>query len=222
MGYLIAALAATAGGPLLYRLLHERPGLTRYVDRFVYVAVPLLVALEILPLSWERRSVIPLLAVGAGLLLPTWIGSASQALRRGTEAVALAVVLTGLLLHSFFDGAGLATVPAAGATGAPSGAAFGLAVVTHRWIEGLVVWWIVRPDRGVKAAVLAVGGVLLTTTFGFALGRELLSGGSAGQGTTELYQALVAGSLLHVIFHQGRHAHAHAHAGDGTPGDPAH
>jgi hypothetical protein len=204
--YLIAALAANAVGPLLYRLLHERPALTRHVDRFVYVTVPLLVAWEILPSAWGSRSVVPLLALGIGVLVPLGIGHASQPLRRGADAVTLVVVLSGLLLHALSDGAGLAPLVEEG-----SEWAFGLAVVIHRWIEGLIVWWIVRPARGVAAATLAVAGVLLTTTAGFALGRELLSGTEAGGGAVELYRALVAGSLLHVIFHQGRHDHAHGH-----------
>ena len=204
MGFLIAALVATAAGPLLYRVLHERPSLTRHVDGFVYVAVPLLVAWQILPAAWERRSVLPLAALAAGLLLPMWVGRASQPLRQGTDAVTLVVVLSGLLLHTLFEGAALAPLVAG-----QSAVAFGLAIVLHRVVEGLVVWWILRPSRGVRAAVVGVSAVLLLTTLGFVLGRELL--GAADGTTATVYQALVAGSLLHVIFHQGRHAHTHAH-----------
>jgi hypothetical protein len=87
-----------------------------------------------------------------------------------------------------------------------------LAVVLHRVVEGLVVWWILRPSHGVKAAVAGVAAVILVTVLGFALGRELL-GGETGGGAVEIYEALVAGSLLHVILHQGRLAHSHTGAG---------
>jgi len=203
LGFLIAALVATAAGPLLYRLLHERPGLTRLVDGFVYVAVPLLVAWQILPMVWERRSVLPLVALAAGLLLPMWAGRASQPLRQGTDALTLVVVLSGLLLHALFDGAALGPLGAG-----QSAVAFGLAIVLHRTVEGLVVWWLLQPSRGASAALLGVSAVLALTALGFALGRELL--GAADGTTATVYQALVAGSLLHVIFHQGRHAHTHA------------
>jgi hypothetical protein len=209
LGYLIAAIAATAGGPLLYGLLHERPSLTRYVDLFVYVAVPLLVVWQVLPSAWESRSVVPLLALGAGFFVPLWIGwigRTSDTLAHGTDAVTLLVGLSGLLLHALFEGAGLA--PLAQGRSAP---AFGLAVVLHRLVEGLVVWWILRPSRGVKAAVGGVAAVVLVTVLGFGLGRGLLGGQTSG-GAVEIYEALVAGSLLHVILHQGRHAHTHAHA----------
>jgi hypothetical protein len=55
-GYLVAVLAAPLAGPLLYRLLHDRPDAVRLVDGFVYVAVPVLVALQVLPSAWEHRS----------------------------------------------------------------------------------------------------------------------------------------------------------------------
>jgi hypothetical protein len=62
----------------------------------------------------------------------------------------------------------------------------------------------------VQAAVGGVAAVVLVTVLGFALGTELI-GGDTGGGAVEIYEALVAGSLLHVILHQGRHAHTHAH-----------
>jgi hypothetical protein len=206
LGYLIAALGATAAGPLLYGLLHDRPSLRRHVDGFVYLAVPLLVAWQILPAAWERRSVVLLLGLAAGLLLPMWVGRASQALRHGTDAVTLAVVMSGVLLHSLFDGAALAPLAAG-----RSAAAFGLALVLHRALEGLVVWWIFRPAKGVWWAAAACGALLLTIATGFALGSELLGGSSgSNDAAVEIFEAFVAGSLLHVVFHQGRHAHAHA------------
>jgi hypothetical protein len=200
--YLIAALAATAAGPFLYGVLHDRPGLRRHVDGFVYAAVPLLVAVQILPVAWASRSVAPLLALGAGFLLPMWIGRASQSLRQGTDAVTLLVVMSGLLLHSLFEGAALAPLAAG-----RSGVAFGLALVLHRVVEGLVVWWILRPARGIGAALAGLTALLLTTVVGFALGSELM-GGTEGV-AVDVFEAMVAGSLLHVVFHQGRHAHTH-------------
>lgn len=206
MGYLIAAVAATAGGPFLYGLLHERPRLTRYVDLFVYLVVPLLVVWQIAPTAWEGRTVLPILALGAGLVVPLWIGRLSRPLAQSTDAVTLVLVLSGLLLHALFEGAGLA--PLAEGRSAP---AFGLAVVLHRVVEGLVVWWILRPGRGASAAAAGVAAVMLMTTLGFLLGVELLAGGEVSGAAVAIYQALVAGSLLHVIFHQGRQAHTHAH-----------
>jgi zinc transporter ZupT len=202
LGYLIVALAAPLAGPLLYHLLHERPRAARVLDRFVYLAVPALVAWQIVPDAWARRSVLPLLAVGVGVLLPTWIERASHWLAHRTDAAALLVGLSGLLLHTLLEGAALAPLES-DASGVP----FALAVMLHRILEGLVVWWLLRPRYGFGAATAGVALLLGATVAGFTLGVELLGGvDSAGVG---LYQAFVAGSLVHVVFHQGRHDHAH-------------
>ncbi len=201
LGYLIAALAAPAAGPLLYRLLHERPGAARVLDRFVYAAVPLLVAWQVVPDAWERRSVLPLLAVGAGVLIPTWIERASHALRHRTDAVALLVGLSGLVLHSLAEGAALAPVDANPVV------TFAFAVTLHRVLEGLVLWWLLRPRYGIAAATAGIALLLVSTVAGLGLGLELLAG--VGGAAVALYQALVAGSLVHVVFHQGRHDHSH-------------
>ena len=49
MGYLIAVALTPLVGPLLYRALHDEPRAVEAVDNFVYVAVPILVAWQVLP-----------------------------------------------------------------------------------------------------------------------------------------------------------------------------
>ena len=193
--------AAPVAGPLLYAVLHERPTLVRLVDGFVYVAVPLLVAWQVLPHAWEERSVVTLLAVAAGFVVPTAVERISHVLERHTDRVALVVGLSGLLVHGVLEGAAFAPV-----TGTVP-VAFALAVILHRVPVGLVVWWLMRPRYGVLAAATGVGLVVATTLAGYAVGMEVL-GGVHGTGV-ELYQAFVSGTLVHVVFHQGRHDHTH-------------
>ncbi len=202
MAYLIAALAAPLAGPLLYGLLHERPRAARVLDRGVYVLVPFLVAWQVIPEAWERRTVWPLLAVVAGVLIPTWIERASHSLRHRTDGAALLIGLSGVLLHSLLEGAALAPIETA-----PPGLAFGLAVTLHRIAEGLIIWWLLRPRYGIALASAGVALLLGATGTGVLLGLELLGG--AETAGVSIYQALVAGSLVHVVFHQGRHDHTH-------------
>ncbi|MEQ1858231.1 MAG: hypothetical protein ABL963_17395, partial [Longimicrobiales bacterium] len=77
----------------------------------------------------------------------------------------------------------------------------------HRIAEGLVIWWLLRPRYGVGAAAAGVALLLAATVAGVVLGLEFLAGvDSTG---VAVYQAFVAGSLVHVVFHQGRHDHTH-------------
>lgn len=202
MGYLIAATAAPLLGPLLYRVLHGHPKAFHLVDGFVYVAVPLLVAWQVLPHAWEERSLLALAALGAGFLLPALIEGASHAFAEQTDNLAIVVGLSGIALHALLEGAAL--VPGENGVEAP----FALAVVLHRVPVGLVVWWLIRPRFGTAAASVGVGSFTIATLAGYGLGTELL--GAAHGPAAQIYQAFVSGSLVHVVFHQGRHDHDHA------------
>ncbi len=207
MGYLIVAATAPLLGPLLYRVLHPRPRAARLVDGFVYLAVPFLVAWQILPHAWIERSLVPIAVVAAGFVVPAIVERAFQAVADQTDNLALVVGVSGLALHALLEGAAFA--PGVGAVDE----AFALAVILHRIPVGLVIWWLIRPRFGQVAAGLGVASVVFATLGGYGLGAELLAGGHGGG--AELYQYFVSGSLVHVVYHQGRHDHDHDHAHHG-------
>lgn len=214
MIWVIAAIAAPALGPLLYRQLHPKPTAVRFVDGFVYFAVPALVAWQVLPHAWAERSPALILALAVGFFLPAAVERASHALAERTDDLALIVGLSGIALHAGLEGTAL--VP--GDTGVEL--PFALAVILHRIPVGLVIWWLIRPRFGIPAAAAGVGSVMLATALGFVIGTELL--GDAHYAGFELYQALVSGSLVHVVFHQGRHDHNHDHDHHHPHGEPGH
>ena len=206
MAWLIAALAAPVVGPLLYRLLHDRPRAVELVDGFVYVAVPILVAWQVLPHAWEDRDPLAVVALAAGFLLPGIVEKASHVLADRTDNVAMVVGISGLVLHAMLEGA--AFLPGS----APVDVPFALAVTLHRIPVSLVIWWLICPRFGSTWAATGVGSIVLATLAGYGLGAELLSG--VHSGAAELYQAFVSGSLVHVVYHQGRHDHDHGHEDD--------
>jgi zinc transporter ZupT len=201
MSWLVAAVAAPVFGPILYRLLHDHPRAVRLVDGSVYVAVPVLVAVQVLPHAWEERSLLVVAALVAGLLVPEGIERLSHVLERYTDDVALLVGLTGLVVHGLLEGGAFA--PNDGSVDT----LFALAVVLHRVPVGLVVWWLLRPRHGALAASIGIGLLMGSTLVGWVVGTEVL-GGVHGVGM-EVYQAFVSGTLVHVVFHQGRHDHTH-------------
>ena len=110
-------------------------------------------------------------------------------------------LMIGLCLHAFLEG--VAFSPGSDALRGP----FVAAVTLHRIPVGLVIWWLISPRHGHPSAAAAVASIPIATALGYAAGIEFL-GEWQGQGV-ELYQAFVAGSLIHVVFHQGRHDHRH-------------
>ena len=201
MTYFIFALVAPVIGAMLYRSLHRRDRAVRLVDGFVYFAVPALIAVQIIPHLIEERSALLLVLVAAGAVVPSLFERASRLLERYTDDLAILVGLSGLLVHEALEGAAFAPL------GSSVDPAFAWAVILHRVPAGLVIWWLVRPRHGIPLAAVAVGSLVVATLAGFLVGNELL-GPVHGPGV-ERYQALVSGTLLHVIFHRGRHDHAH-------------
>jgi hypothetical protein len=194
----IAALVAPVAGVFLYILLHSRPRTMRLIDAIVFVALPLLVAWQILPHVWIERQIAPLVAVIAGGGILYVIEKISHRLARHTDNLTILLGVASMVLHALLEGGALMPATAS--------APFAFAVILHRIAVGLLIWWLLEPRHGVVAAVAGVGAILAATVIGFAAGTEILPDGHAA---LDLYQAFVAGSLLHVVFHQGRHDHAH-------------
>ena len=191
-----SALLAPVIGALLYGWLHNRPGVVRFLDSFMYLAVPALVAWQMVPGAWAEAGILALLVMAVGLGVPALIERVSHALAPYTDNLALLGGLSGLGLHALLEGAALS----------PNEASVSAVVVLHRIPVGLAIWWMVRPRHGFWLAALGIGAIAVATLVGYAVGAELLDDQGSGM---ELYQAFVGGSLLHVVFHQSRQDHRH-------------
>lgn len=193
---LIAAILGLCLGPVLFLLLHrsEKPQLA--VDGFVLVAVVGLVALHVLPEAVEVAHVWALVAAAVGLVLPLGAEKLRALSHRASHGLVLGIAFLGLLLHASLDGVGL---------GGSDG--LGLAVVLHRIPVGLGVWWLVRPQFGRGWAIAVLAALCLATIGGWALQTTMVAPG--GIVWVQIVQALVAGSLLHVVLHQSIGLHDH-------------
>ena len=115
---------------------------------------------------------------------------------RQVHAVTLVFGLTAIAIHAFADGLALGTD-----TGDSDHVnMLPMAVVVHRLPVGLTVWFLLRPLYGRRAATAALGLMAVATMAGFGSGGAVLTAlESRGWG---LFQALVAGTLLHVVLHR--------------------
>ena len=142
------------------------------------------------------RSVLPECAeqLGGGALLVAAAGLLGPALLRAQlgRDTALSLAGLGLGLHAAMDGAALLT-PSLGPD--PDRAALALAVVVHRFPMGLLVVGLAGGGR--RGAALAVGGLTVATLVGMAVAPTL--GVAAESPGLAVFQALVGGSLLHVL-----------------------
>lgn len=201
---LLATLAALLCGPLLYAVAKGRPKLVKVMDIFVIISVTTLVLIEVVPETYEIAGAWSFAFIGLGLLLPTAMEHLLTKVRREAHFAALAVAIIGLMLHSFGDGTALST---------SSGnlLALGLAVAIHSVPVSLATWWLMFPVFGRGLPTFTLGAMCASTVAGYFFGIQVSSG--LDPRAWALFQALIAGSILHVIFGrphaQGHHHHDH-------------
>ncbi|MCY4234083.1 MAG: hypothetical protein OXE59_10155 [Bacteroidetes bacterium] len=203
MASLIFALTAPIIGVLLYPLLHDRLKFRRLFDRSMYVIVPVLVLSqvighEIAHSGWAPKIILILLGIMTlGIFIPIVIEHMYRQIAPTTEALSIIAGFLGLGLHALLEGASLnAETPTAM-----------LPIMVHRLTVGLMIWWILHPRYGSFIAVIGIAWLLLVTIIGFTL-ADLVPHELTG---SNLFQAFVAGSLLHVIFHESHHRSPHKH-----------
>ena len=204
---LAGSLLVLALGPILVaRVRNLRPA-TVALDAFVVVAIGGLILIHILPESLDRGGWAALAALVAGLFGPLL---AERGLRPGTTSgagrIVIGLALAGLAAHAMIDGLALGHDHAASHHGhdhahdhEPTGL-LALAVLLHRLPVGIAIWWLIPRTLGVRVAIGTLVLIAASTVFGFALGGVALDEAAGSQGLA-IFQALLAGSLLHVVFH---------------------
>jgi hypothetical protein len=194
---LLASMAALVVGPVVLERTRGRWSLAG-LDAFALVAVGGLVSAHILPQcfslgGWLAAPALLLGLVGPGLLCGSRLLAGSSGSR-----ITLPLALLGIALHALLDGVALragGVALRAGSTDALD--ALALAVVLHRVSDGLGIWWLARPVYGKRVAVLLLATLAVFSFVGFLFERTIAAGVS--NSWFALLQALIAGSLLHVI-----------------------
>lgn len=199
MTYLIAAILALAAGPLLEASAGTRRRIGPLLDGLALAAIPSLVVLEFAPTAIEGREWGILVALVVGFLLPVAAERGARIVSRQAHRWALLAGLSGFLVHAALDGAALGTV----STGAS--ASLPLAIILHRLPVGVAVWWLTVREMDRRAGVAALIVLMLGTVGGYIFGAAV-DRIAADSGMLTLYQAVVGGSLVHVVIHQRRTA----------------
>ena len=202
LNLLALSLLVLAVGPIVYQVSRFTAAMSAALDGFVYATIIGLVLIYILPNSIGLSGWMAGVAALTGLLAPTVLERRLHSLARQVHNLALVLGLVAIALHAFTDGLAL-TAGANGGTDAhaDAGHMLPMAVLVHRLPIGLTVWFLLRPLYGLGAALGTLLLIAVATAIGFASGEafaSILSGGS-GFG---LFQAFVAGSLLHVVLHR--------------------
>ncbi len=204
---LAASVIALFIGPGLLSLLGKNRHVEEFLDGLVLVAIGGLVALHLLPESITYGGS---WAVGAALLgffIPMVAEHTVLGAGRGGDPKPLLLVLalSGLAIHAFLDGIAL-TEEAYGAIHAGHEHSMdqlgmlSLGVLLHRLPVGLALWSIVQPARGASTAFGLLAMLSLFTIAGHSLGPASVE--MIPMTMFAVFQALIAGSLIHVVLHR--------------------
>jgi len=194
---LIISLIAYTVGPALYGMAGRARGSFAGLDGFVLVAVVGLALVHIIPHAVVAAGGGALAIALAGFIGPGMVEHRLERAARQTHTAALILALSGLAVHEFFDGVGLASAFYDPSTGI---SALAVAVVLHRLPIAITVWWLLYPLRGPWVAAAVLGALGAATVLGYAsvdAVADLVEARWLG-----LLEALIAGSLLHVVVHR--------------------
>lgn len=188
---LVASLVALMIGPLVYGLLSTRHNWLHLIDGFIFVTMVGLVVTGIMPEAYEQGGGWVFGFAILGLLLPSLSERSFRRFRYQTHVIALVLGLTGLLIHAMADGTALAD-------GGDKLLSWG--VLLHRFPIGLTIWWFLRPNYGTRFAAATLVLIGVGTVLGFGLAPQVAT--TLSLRGMAWFQAFVAGSLLHVVFHR--------------------
>jgi hypothetical protein len=204
LALLISCLALLAG-PAVFAVERGKPALMSFIDGFVILSVGAIVLLHVLPEAVSLAGWIAIPACLLGLLVPTVSEKLGLQSSHGTHGFALALATIALAIHTFIDGLAIGRHTEAMEIWLIAG------IVLHRLPVGIAVWLLIEPEWGKRGAAGALVVLMATTIVGALTGSSIPvfeHGDSLG-----LFQAFVAGSLLHVLFHEPHHEHHHDEEG---------
>ena len=186
---------ALALGPAAYGAARVAGQMMAALDGFVFVAITGLVVVHIVPESVHLAGWFAIVGLAVGIWLPTLIEHRIRSMARQVHAVTLVFGLVAIAVHAFTDGLAVGTHAGDG-----EGHMLPMAVVLHRLPVGLTIWFLLRPVYGRRTATAVLVLIAAATTAGFLSGGAVLA--LLESRVWGLFQALVAGSLLHVVLHR--------------------
>lgn len=199
---LSASLLGLVIGPVLFHYIRYRSHWYRLLDGFVVVMISGIVLLEVLPEILAHHAILGLALLGVGLMGPTFLEHQFHRIARQVHWAALYLAIAGLVIHAFVDGVILSEVSG---TFLSSESLLSVGVILHRIPVGLTIWMLFAPRLGRWKAIMILGVLALGTVIGFTY--EMVSGHWSGGDGMVLFQALAAGSILHVVIHRPHEYH---------------
>ena len=199
---LILSIVLLFIGPILYQWLRRGGFVAKAFDSLIIVVLVVLMAFLLIPESWTKLGYWSIALMLAGYLVPGLLEHLIKRAAHTFHIVSLLLALTGLALHAMLDGAALTINNGDAFSNLP------LAVVLHRIGAGMMLWMMVQPVFGRRAAFAVLGFVALATIGGYQLSELVL--GLEGDFAMSVVEAIIIGMIAHSLIHRN-HGANHQH-----------
>ncbi len=199
---LLLSIISLFVGPILYQWMRRGGFVAKAFDKLIIAILIFLMALYLIPESWAELGYWSVALILVGYLAPGLLEQMIKKAAHTLHLVSLLLALAGLALHAMLDGAAL------NAGDGDMASNLSLAVVIHRFGVGMMIWMMVQPLFGKKAAFALLGFISLATVGGFMLSESLI--GMEGGYATSVIQALIIGMIVHSLVHRS-HGAPHQH-----------
>ncbi len=201
MTLLISSIIALIIGPVIAQLFRSKEYFKDLLDGFILTSIGGLILWHLLPEAFEEIGLWAILIFLLGAVLPGLLERGYHNLERSAHLMAVLMALGGIFTHTILDG--IAFSKASVVHG--SGQQLAFAVIAHRLPVGLLIYWAIKPFWGYKG----IFNVLLVMSLGTILGYSIFTFDvmQGSHGIIGYFQALVTGSLFHVVIHKPFHSH---------------
>jgi hypothetical protein len=206
---LLLSLITLFAGPLLFQWLSTPKPVAQTLERVIVGVLIVLVVLLLVPDIIEPLGVSAAGFLLVGYLFPSVLEKLVRKAAETLHLLSLYLALVGLMLHALLDGAGLA--------GSEAGAGNGLAaaIILHRFGMGLMLWMIIQPVFGNRAAWWTLVAIGAATVLGFEFSERLLP--YADDTLISAVQGVIVGTIIHSLVHRGHVHRGHDHGADQEP-----
>lgn len=193
---LALSIAALIAGPAVYTIGRRNRIARQVLDGFIFITIAGIVTVNIIPEALAGGGNAAILFLALGIAFPVVLERGLHDSFHAAHGLVLALAALGLVIHSILDGIALL----------PSGNRdLAIAVVLHRVPIGMAIWWSLRPNLGMPAALAAFTMIIVASVASFVVGAPIIE--LAETTSIAWLQAFISGSLIHIVAFGVSHDH---------------
>jgi hypothetical protein len=193
---LALSIVALLAGPAIYTYGRRNRIARQILDGFIFITIAGIVTVHIIPEALAGGGDLAIAFLVLGLAFPVILERGLHDSFHAAHGLVLALAALGLVIHAALDG--IALLPS-------DNNDLAYAVVLHRVPVGMAIWWSLRPNLGLAAAVIAFALIITASAASFVLGAPVVE--LAETRSIAWLQAFVAGSLIHIVAFGVSHDH---------------